>query len=86
MDFMILPFSSTQLFGATYSRGLSVVIPQQAAELFSTGDETVTILTGSGDRHEDHMASALVRALLMIMDFILLEGMTESALSMKDRV
>jgi hypothetical protein len=32
------------------------------------------------------MASTLVRALLMIMDFILLEDMTESALSMKDRV
>jgi hypothetical protein len=41
--------------------GKSVVIPQQAAELFSTGDETVTFLTGSGDRHEDHMASALVQ-------------------------
>jgi hypothetical protein len=49
-------------------------------------DETVTSLTGTGDRHEDYVASTLVKTFRMIMDFMLLEGIAGSSLSTKDQV
>ena len=48
--------------------------------------ESVTSLSGTGGRHEDYMASALVKTFPMIMDFMLLEGIAESSLSTKAQV
>jgi hypothetical protein len=69
---------------ASSSSDLTVVVFEEAAEPFMTTNRIGVPLALMGRRQEDHIAFALVRALLVKMGHLLCERMPEGALPKQD--